>query len=150
MKSAPQARAEACRRYVNTFIKKKNLNVGFASASEVAKTREGDCTEHGVLLVSLLRANGIPSRGAVGLVYAEEFTGKREIFGYHMWAQALLTIDGKPTWVDLDATLGDDIPFDATHITLDTTDLADGNAANGLGGMITILGRLKIKVEQAE
>src|SRR5262249_34271227 len=35
-------RAEAMRRYVHTFIKAKSLDVGFATASEVARTREGD------------------------------------------------------------------------------------------------------------
>lgn len=146
----PAAKAEACRRFVEKFIKKKNLGVGFATASEVARNATGDCTEHGVLLTALLRANHIPARAVVGMVYADEFAGQEGIFGYHMWTQALLTIDGKPRWVDLDATLSRSTPFDATHIALDTTSLADGSASSGLGALAGVLGRLSIKVEHAE
>ena len=38
------------RKFVGNYVSTKNLNVGFASASEVCRTREGDCSEHGVLL----------------------------------------------------------------------------------------------------
>ena len=40
-----------------------------ATAAEVARSREGDCTEHAVLLAALARARGIPARVAMGLVY---------------------------------------------------------------------------------
>jgi hypothetical protein len=143
----PAARAEACRKFVYRYIRKKSLDVGFASASEVARNKEGDCTEHGVLLTALLRANGIPARAATGLIYAAEFEGEAGIFGYHMWAQALLTIDGKPRWVDLDGTLPGRTAFDATHITLATTALADGETISGLAVIAPLMGRLKIKIE---
>lgn len=146
----PAAKAEACRRFVHRFIKEKGLSVAFATASEIAARPEGDCTEHGVLLAALLRANGIPSRAVVGLIYADQFAGAENIFGYHMWAQALLTIDGQPRWVDLDATLNDRTPYDATHITLDTTDLGDGSPTGGLAAIATLLGRLEVKVESVE
>jgi transglutaminase-like putative cysteine protease len=146
----PADKAEACRRFVYKFIRKKGLNVAFATASEIAARPEGDCTEHGVLLTALLRANGIPARGVVGLIYADQFAGAEHIFGYHMWAQALLTIDGQPRWVDLDATLDDRTPYDATHITLDTTDFADGSPTGGLAAIATLLGRLEVKVESVE
>ena len=147
---SPQAKAEACRRFVHKYIKKKNLGTAFASASEVARSREGDCTEHGVLLTALLRAHGIPSRAVVGLIYADQFAGAERIFGYHMWSQALLTVDGQPRWIDLDPTLPDKHPFDATHITLDTSKLADGTPVAGLGAIASMLGRLTIKVESVE
>ena len=69
-----------------------------ATASEVAESLSGDCTEHAVLLAAMLRARQIPSRVVVGLVYAE----KLEAFGGHMWTEAYL--DGH--WLPLDATLG--------------------------------------------
>jgi hypothetical protein len=144
------AKAEACRRFVYRFIKKKDLDVGFASASEVARNKEGDCTEHGVLLTALLRANGIPARAATGLIYVDDFEGSQGIFGYHMWAQALLTIDGKARWVDLDGTLPNSMPFDATHITLSTTALADDDSISGLAAIAPLMGRLQIKVRSAE
>jgi len=146
-KDDPAAKAEACRKFVYRYINKKNLDVGFASASEVAQTKEGDCTEHGVFLTALLRANGIPARAATGLIYVDDFEGASGIFGYHMWAQALLTIDGNPRWVDLDGTLPGSRAFDATHITLSTTDLADGDSISSLAAIAPLMGRLKIKVE---
>lgn len=143
-------RAEAMRKFVFTFIKKKSLGVGYASASETARSAEGDCSEHGVLLATLLRAEGIPSRVASGLIYADSFAGSGHIFGYHMWAQALLEVNGAKRWVDLDATLPAATPYDATHVTLVTADMADGQTAVQLAGMAPLLGRLQIKIEKAE
>jgi hypothetical protein len=141
-------RAEALRRFTHTFIRRKSLGVGFASATEVARTREGDCSEHGVLLAAMLRADGIPSRVVAGLIYADSFAGSERIFGYHMWTQALLEIDGVKRWVDLDATLGKETPYDATHIALALTDLADGESTTAMARMASVLGRLKIVVEE--
>jgi transglutaminase-like putative cysteine protease len=143
-------RAEAMRLFVHRYINKKSLGVGFASASETARTREGDCTEHGVLLAALLRADGIPARVVCGLVYADQFAGASEIFGYHMWTQALLEIDGTPRWVDLDATLDPNRPFDATHIALAVSSLAEGQSTEALMSIAQIIGRLGIKVESVE
>ena len=138
-------RAEACRGYVHRFIRKKTLGVGFASAAEVCRTREGDCSEHGVLLCALLRINGIPARVASGLVYADAFAGARHIFGYHMWTQALIEIDGAKRWVDLDATLSPG-PYDATHICLGVSSLDDDGLTSSMASMATSMGRLSIKV----
>jgi transglutaminase-like putative cysteine protease len=146
----PAKRAEAMRLFVHRYINKKSLGVGFASASEVARTREGDCTEHGVLLAALLRADGIPSRVVCGLVYADQFAGAQDIFGYHMWTQALLEVDGQKRWVDLDATLSPDQPFDATHIALATSALADGDSQDALLSIAMIIGRLGVRVEATE
>ncbi len=63
--------AVALERFVNREVKKKDFTQAFASAAEVAKTREGDCTEHAVFLAALARARGIPARVAIGLVYLE-------------------------------------------------------------------------------
>jgi hypothetical protein len=142
------ARAEAMRAFVYRYITKKDLDVGFASASEVARTRHGDCTEHGTLLAAMLRADGIPSRVVSGLVYVEDEKGKG-IFGYHMWAQALLERNGKPLWVDVDGTLPGRA-FDATHIALATSALAEGDEAVSLSAILPLMGRLEIKVESAE
>lgn len=145
------ARAEAARAFVSRYIRKKNLTVGFATASEVARTREGDCTEHAVLLAALLRADGTPARAVSGLIYADQFAGEQEIFGYHMWTQALLTgADGVARWIDLDATLPPGRPTDATHIALSATALGEGGMQESFAGLAAIMGRLSIVVERAE
>ena len=97
----PYTIANNLRQFVTDYVTTKSLNVGFATASEVCRTREGDCSEHGVLLAALGRLNGLPSRVAAGLAYVPLFGNRDDIFGYHMWTQ--FWIDGK--WVDYDAAL---------------------------------------------
>lgn len=147
---AKPERAEAMRRFVFDYISKKNLGVGFASAKETARTREGDCSEHGCLLAAMLRADGIPSRVVSGLIFVDSFAGADDIFAYHMWAEGLLEIGGQKRWIDLDATLPEKTPFDATHIALTVSSLADNQVQNPMVAMVPLLGRLSIKVEKAE
>lgn len=146
----PSQRAERLRRFVHRYIRTKDLSVGFASASEVARTREGDCTEHAVLLAAMLRADSIPARVVSGLIYADNFAGAGEIFGYHMWTQAALEIEGELRWVDLDATLPDALPVTATHIALGVSELSDGARLNALVELAPLMGRLSIAVEGVE
>lgn len=141
------SRAEAMRRAVYQFIRSKDLDVGFATASEVVRSRRGDCTEHAVLLAAMLRTQGIPARVVSGLIYADRFAGERHILGYHMWTQALLPMGNKFQWVDLDATLPGGA-FDATHIALATSALRDGETAGSMSAMLPLIGQLQVTVEE--
>ena len=88
-KAMPRIRRQvalALEGYVHSTMTKKNFSQAFSTAAEVAESREGDCTEHAVLLAALARACGIPSRVAIGLVYVESAGG----FGYHMWTEMYL------------------------------------------------------------
>jgi len=146
---APDARRKATvlRQFVNRYIDEKSLGVGMASASEVARTAEGDCTEHAVLLAAMLRAADIPSRVASGLIYVNESgLGENHIFGYHAWTQAW--IDGR--WIDLDAVLGGPRDFDATHILLTTSPMADGQWSNDLVDLAPLIGRIDIEVQSLD
>ncbi len=148
---ADAAKAERLRRFVHSYISSKNLDVGFATASETARTRQGDCTEHGVLLAAMLRSAGIPSRCVSGLVYADGFLGRERVFGYHMWAQAYVKgTHGKGCWVDVDGTLGEDTPFDATHIALSWTAFEGEDRLNAFAALAPLLGRLEIDVVRVE
>jgi len=138
--AGPMAKAESLRKYVNKHINRKGMQTAFASASETINTREGDCSEHGVLLCAMLRAEGIPARVATGLVYADAFEGHEGIFGWHMWTQAL--IDGK--WVDFDATLP--VRYNATHVLTSTSSLTDGMSSTDMASIIPMLGNLDIEV----
>ncbi|MEM1071214.1 MAG: transglutaminase-like domain-containing protein [Planctomycetota bacterium] len=140
------ARAEGLRRFVHRSISQKSLDVGFASASEVARSGVGDCTEHAVLLAALLRADGIPSRVVSGLVYAQDFAGAQEIFGYHMWTQAWIDGPDGPGWIDLDATMPNAAPTDATHIAISATDMSGNDSFNAMLTLAPLLGRLEIEV----
>lgn len=134
------AQAEALRQFVFRFLTEKDLGTAFASASETIRTRQGDCSEHAVLLCALLRASDIPARVAGGLVYVDQFLGERSVFGWHMWTQAL--IDDK--WIDLDATLP--VSYHAGHVLTNTTSLADGRGDGDLSSMLRLLGNLEIEM----
>jgi hypothetical protein len=143
--------AEAARKietFVRKYINKKDLSVGYASATEVARTRQGDCTEHAVLLAALCRASGIPAQVVMGVAYVKQFGstassppsgGGKAIFGPHAWVRAYVG----DRWVDLDAALG----YDAGHIALGV-----GNGdMDDFFGMIKTLGAFTItKAEMKE
>jgi transglutaminase-like putative cysteine protease len=137
-------KAETLRKFVRRHISKKDMGTGFASASETAKTRTGDCSEHGVLLAAMLRAAGIPARVTTGLIYADAFEGHRDIFGWHMWTQAL--IDGK--WVDFDATLPR--RYNAVHVLTSVSSLRDGMSSADLAPVMQLLGNIEIEVLEVE
>jgi hypothetical protein len=134
----PMKQALALREFVEKHISNKGLSTGFASASETARMREGDCSEHGVLLCALLRAKKIPARVASGLVFVEEIDGG--VFGWHMWTQAL--IDGR--WVDLDATL--DVPYHPGHLLTGATAMAEGGGSAELNALMLLIGNLDIEI----
>lgn len=141
-----RARSEALRDFVARYLVAKDLNTVLGTATEVAKSRSGDCTEHAVLLAALLRGAGIPSRIVSGLVYVDNFAGESKIFGYHMWTQAL--VDSR--WLDLDATLPG-VPFDAAHIAIATSALdPDQSALREMARVLPLLGRLRIRVVDVE
>jgi transglutaminase-like putative cysteine protease len=135
--------ALAMERYVYTAMKDKNYATGLATASEVARELEGDCTEHSVLLAAMLRAREIPSRVCVGLVYAQQLSG----FAGHMWTEAYLGGE----WTPLDATLGRG-GIGAAHIKVSDSSLAE-NAPTPVAAflpMMHLLGNMKIEVVEAE
>jgi hypothetical protein len=142
-------KGEAIRAFVHRHITNKNLGSGFATASEVARSRSGDCTEHALLTAAMLRAAGVPSRVASGLVFADQFAGERRVFAYHMWAQALIGVGKEARWLDLDATLPGQA-FDATHIALVVSTLKDGQFEASMAPISTMLGRLGVEVVKAE
>ena len=137
-------KALALRAKVNEHIEEKNMSTAFASASQTARSKEGDCSEHAVLLCGVLRAANIPSRGVMGMVYVPNVGGPNGVFGWHMWSQAL--IDGK--WVDLDATL--DTPYSVGHIATLTSSLTDEDFGAEMGGIIATIGNLEVEIIDEE
>ncbi|HET6551977.1 MAG TPA: transglutaminase-like domain-containing protein [Dyella sp.] len=103
------------RSFVSDYITQHGLDVGYASALEVARTREGDCTEYAVLLAALARAEQIPTRVVTGMVYADRFSGASRVFVPHAWVQSW--VNGR--WQSFDSALR---RFDSSHIALDTGD----------------------------
>ena len=89
--------AVALEAYVHRAVTMKDFSQALATASEVARNREGDCKGHAVYLAALARARKIPARVAVGLVYMPQ----SQTFGYHMWTEVYVA--GR--WIGLDGTL---------------------------------------------
>ncbi|MEP6484635.1 MAG: transglutaminase-like domain-containing protein [Rudaea sp.] len=129
----PLAEMQNLETFVRGFIRNKNLNVGYASALEVAKNPEGDCTEHAVLLAALGRSVGIPTRVVDGLAYTQRYAGMDHVFVPHAWAQAW--VNGR--WQSFDAAL---MGFDAGHIALS---VGDGDPWRFFAGLDT-LGHMKV------
>lgn len=120
------------------YIENKNLSVGYASAAEVAASRQGDCSEFAVLTAAMCRAVGIPAQVVVGVAYMKDFAGLQDRFGGHAWVQAYVG----DKWVGLDAAFksaGLD-GYGPGHIAL-----ATGNGEpTDFFNLVTILGRFKI------
>ena len=95
-------------KFVYKHISNKNYNHGNMSASEVLRTKSGDCTEHSALFAALSRAAGIPAK----MVYGVVLNANGEFF-FHNWNEAFA--DGK--WITVDSTFNL-IPADSSRITL--------------------------------
>ncbi len=134
-KDAAEA-AVRIRSFVTEYITRKDFSVGYATASEVAASRQGDCSEHAVLLAAMCRAAGIPARVVSGLLYVEEFAGRKNVFGGHAWVQVY--VDNK--WVGLDASRAGRT-FGPGYITLAT---GNGDPADFFS-IISTLGNFTIE-----
>jgi hypothetical protein len=134
---APWRVAVALERFVNEEIKDKNFSQAFATAAEVARSREGDCTEHAVYLAALARARGIPARVAFGLVYVEGM----KMFGYHAWTEVF--IDNR--WIPVDGTLALG-GIGAAHIKLSDSNLKAASLPAATLPLLRVLGQLRIEI----
>jgi transglutaminase-like putative cysteine protease len=121
------------RAFVSSYVDGHGADAGYASAVEIARTRQGDCKADAVLLAALARAEGIPARIVTGMVYADQYAGSSQVFVPHAWVQAW--VDGR--WQSFDAALG---RFDSTHIALDSGDGDPWHFANLSG----LLGQMRI------
>jgi hypothetical protein len=131
------AKAVALERGVHDLVSQKNFSQAFATAAEVARSKEGDCTEHAVLLAALARAVGLPARAAIGLVYMEPSAA----FGYHMWTEVYIG----DAWIPLDATLATG-GIGADHLKLAHASLKDAAGYSSFLPVIQVMGRMKIEV----
>ncbi len=134
-------KAVVLEKWVDQSIRAKNFGQGFATAADVARSLEGDCTEHAVLLAALCRAQGIPARVVVGLVYSSSDQG----FAFHMWNEAWV----HDRWIGLDATLGQ-AGIGAAHIKLAHSNLSRESAETAVLSVVQVINQLKIKVLEFE
>ncbi|MDB5353350.1 MAG: transglutaminase-like enzyme predicted cysteine protease [Planctomycetota bacterium] len=121
----PWAKAVAIQKWVSVNLTDKNFSTAFATAAAVARNLKagGDCSEHSVLVAAMCRAAGVPSRCAIGLVYADNIGGTTiSGFGPHMWNEVYVN----RRWVAIDAAYNQS-DVDATHLKLAASSL-DGTS----------------------
>ncbi len=114
-----------------------------APADRVAKTLEGDCTEYAMLTAAMCRAEGVPSRTAIGLVYGEE--RNQPAFIFHMWTEVWV----RGQWLALDATLGRG-GIGAAHLKVSDQSWHEESSMTPLLPTLNLLGRLSIDVLRTE
>lgn len=109
---SPAAKMRRLSHFVSRHMNSEATYSGYATALEAYHSKQGDCTEHALLLASLARAAGIPSRVVFGLAYNNErFLGRKYVFVPHAWVQAWTG----EQWQSFDSGLG---RFTAGHIAL--------------------------------
>jgi transglutaminase-like putative cysteine protease len=123
----PRVAAERLARWVHDSLEKR-ISFSIPSATQVLRSKAGDCNEHTQLYVALARAIGLPARAAAGLAYVG---GK---FYYHAWPEVFLG-----DWVAVDPTFGQ-FPADAAHLRF----VIGGFAKQA--ELLRLIGRLRIDV----
>ena len=108
---------------------KKEYGASADRATDVLRQMRGDCTEHALLSVALLRALGIPARRVDGVVYVQSADGVPALY-WHEWVEAYVG----STWTQLDPTLNQSVA-DATHLALGEESQPE---------IMTLLGKLKV------
>jgi hypothetical protein len=107
---------------------KKDYGSSADRATDVLRQRKGDCTEHSLLTVSLLRASGIPARRVDGVVYMVNDDGVPALY-WHEWVEAFVG-----EWTQLDPTFNQMVA-DATHF---------GVGLEGNAEITPLIGQLKV------
>jgi len=126
---------------VHRGITLKDFSQAFATAADVAKDLQGDCTEHSVLLAALCRARGLPARVAMGLVYFPQQQG----YAYHMWTEIYV----ENVWVPLDATLGKG-GIGAAHLKIASSNLSGVGPLAAFLPVVKVLGQLELELLEVE
>ena len=97
------AAVQAINAWVDTSVEDA-LSANSLTARSVLSRLEGDCTEHTLLAIALLRAAGIPAREISGVIYVDELRA----MGWHAWLEVWVGrwIPIDPTWGQAPASLG--------------------------------------------
>lgn len=137
--------ATVCRK-LETFVRQKMRYSAFSTtllpADEVARTLKGDCTEHAILLATLIRIRGIPTRIASGLIHTNRQLG----FTGHVWVEA--TINDR--WEPFDSAV-DNTAAGTTRIKLSDSEMPD-EVISGVSLFLPILelaGRAQVQIIRA-
>jgi transglutaminase-like putative cysteine protease len=106
----------------------KDYGASADRASDVLRQMKGDCTEHSLLTVALLRAAGIPARRVDGVLYMVNTDGVPALY-WHEWVEAYVG-----EWTQMDPTFNQAVA-DATHF---------GVGQEGNAEITSLIGQLKV------
>ena len=139
----PWKKALLIEKWVHDKMQSKNHET-LATADHVARTLEGDCTEYAMLTAAMCRAEGVPSRTAVGLVYAE-------VKGYARLSPSTCGPRSMPaiTGCRSDATLGLG-KVGATHLKIADQSWHEVRTMMPLFPVMRVMGRVSIEVVSIE
>ncbi|MCP3144337.1 transglutaminase-like domain-containing protein [Pyxidicoccus xibeiensis] len=123
--------AYAAAQKVNAWVFKnleKDYGASADRATDVLNQKRGDCTEHSLLAVAMLRSAGIPARRVDGVLYMMNADGVPALY-WHEWVEAFVG-----EWTQLDPTFNQPVA-DATHFAFGE----EGNAE-----ITPLIGALKV------
>ncbi len=127
---------------------KKSMQIDNATplvpAGTTARNLRGDCRHFALLTAALCRAQGIPSRTALGLIYVAR-RGEKPALGFHAWTE--VWVDGR--WLGLDSTLGLG-GVSATHLKITQHSWNDTRSLTPLLPVTRVLGKLAVEVVRVE
>jgi hypothetical protein len=138
----PWKKALKIERWVHAHMRVTSYEA-LATADHVARKLEGDCTEFAMLTAAMCRAEGIPSRTAIGLIYAD--VKGRPVLAFHMWTEVWV----RGQWLPLDATLGRGF-VGATHLKITDHSWHGRRDLAPLLPVVRVLGKMAIEVVSAE
>lgn len=116
-----------------------DLGIAVAPASEVVRNRGGTCIAYSVLLASLLRAEGIPTRVVMGYVYVAG------VWGGHAWVE----YRAGDRWVPVDAAVPGPGACDAARLICFRSSLRDGIGPH-MGALLQLYGNVDVRVLEYE
>jgi hypothetical protein len=135
-------KAQRLEKWVKQNMRVDNT-VSLAPAGQVARELRGDCRQYALLTAALCRAENIPARTAIGLLYVEKM-GRPQL-GFHMWTE--VWVEGQ--WLGLDGTLGLG-RVGATHVKIADHSWHDTQSLTPLLPVNRVLGKVTIEVVSTE
>jgi hypothetical protein len=122
-------------RFVSDYIK-PSYTAQPLTVMDVLKGRKGDCKHYALLLTTLARAAGIPTREVGGLLYLGD---DEKAMGFHAWNEVVL--DGY--WVPVDAS-ANETEINPTHISFGS------GAGDQVNNMLAAFGKLSFRVVEVQ
>lgn len=127
---------------------KQNMRVDnaipIATAAQTARDLRGDCRHYALLTTALCRAEGIPARTALGMVYVEK-TGQKPALAFHMWTEVWI----QGAWFGLDSTRGHG-GVSAAYVKVSDHSWNETRSLTPLLPVSRILGKISVEIVRVD